>query len=916
MVVRRALTQDLSALARRSVDGLQIALLVGRAGVGKSTLAHDVATETGLPQIRLDLFPEDAESSGSSLRGLARKLGVPGSGDDHVVDDLLAALERKGPCLLLVEDVQWMDMISQRTIWQVLRRATELPVMLLMTSVDTSGPLAEGVALMLRTLERGRLVDVVPFSEAEVREYVHEEFRIELGAETLHRVYESTDGVPALLASVVQQLRMSGSVDLDRALRSIVDRSRSSGLLVQQVGRVMDDASPQLRAALIALSLAGRLTADQLTRVLDLQGLPDVSTHELLATTLVNSDDEYALRLGHPQYPSPLLAYATGADRRDAHLALGRVLRGVDSLEHRAAVVTPRTAPELLQEIDDRLHDAYAQVDLELACRLARIGARIDEGYAIEVVLAALRNRRPQLLQDLRDRFVDIRPSVTRTVGLAVIEDDIESLRGASRRLARIDPCEITDVRELLALAYAFQYIALRLVAEVIPFAVPAARRLIDEMATRQTEIADIDPTWGRELETLQLGLQLFVAAGDFEFPTGVRLRHLDELRERFESSSRSETMSTTIAAMKGIIHHLHGDLGSARTELQHALAGRTLAGPDLSMQAASALIDIEFLRGAWDTAHLRAHRQLTAVLDVMRPAQWGRPFVLASLVPACRGDESLITSSSLTEDIIEADHVSLAAKAQWTAWRSIAVGGPSGTAGAALDALADSGRGLGPGAYLLTVLRVRDHLAAGARHRAVDALDAFADEDFAPHAIAYARHHVDALLAADVRDHGAAERAFTAAAEEYEAYIAENPSAPPRMYGAVLAEDWARHRARLGEGTPSPLAALLADAVALTGTCGADLWCDRLRALHERIEPETPLLHAPGGDPLSALTAREREVVTLAAGGLSNRDISRALFVTVRTAEYHVHNALTKLGLSSRAQLPEVIGEPQDSAA
>lgn len=916
MVVRRALTKDLSALAQRSVDGLQIALLVGRAGVGKSTLARDVAKATGLRQIRLDLFPEDAATPGRSVRALARMLRVPRSEDGDVVDDLLAGFERMGRCLLLVEDVQWMDEDSQRTIWQVVRRATELPLMLVMTCVDTSGPLAEGVALMLRTLERGRLVDVVPFSETEVRDYVEEMFGIQLGAETLRRVYESTDGVPALLASVAQQLRMTESMDLDRALRSIVDRSRSSGLLVQQVGDVMDEASTQLRAALIALSLAGRLTSDQLTRVLDLQGLPDVSAHELVATTLVSSDDEYALRLAHPQYPSPILAYATGADRRDSHLALARVLRGVESLEHRAAVATVRTVPELLQEIDDRLHDAYAQVELDLAYRLARIGARIDESYAIEVVLAALRTRRPQLLRDLRERIVDTRPSVTRTVALAVIEDDVEGLRSASRRLARIDPREITDVRELLALAYAFQYIALRLVAEVVPPAVPAARRLIDEMADRQAEIADIDPAWGRELEMLELGLQLFVAAGDFEFPTGVRLRHLDEFRERFESSSRPEAMATTVAAMKGIIHHLHGDLGPARTELLRAVSGRTLAGPDLSMQAASALIDIEFQRGAWDTAHVQAHRQLTGVLDAMRPPQWGKPFVLASLVPACRGDESLITKSSMTRSIIEADHVGLAARAQWAAWRSVAVGGPAGTAAPELDALADAGRGLGPGAYLLTVLRVRDHLAAGARHRALETLAAFADEDFAPHAIAYARHHVDALLAADVHDDEAAEREFAAAAEEYAAYAAQNTSAPPRLYGAVLAEDWALHRARLGEGTPSRLAALLADAVLVTENCGAELWRDRLRALHGRIEPAAPLLLAPGGDPLSVLTAREREVVTLAAGGLSNRDISRALFVTVRTAEYHVHNALTKLGLSSRAQLREVIGEPQDSAA
>ena len=35
---------------------------------------------------------------------------------------------------------------------------------------------------------------------------------------------------------------------------------------------------------------------------------------------------------------------------------------------------------------------------------------------------------------------------------------------------------------------------------------------------------------------------------------------------------------------------------------------------------------------------------------------------------------------------------------------------------------------------------------------------------------------------------------------------------------------------------------------------------------------------------------------------------IATRLFVTVRTAEYHVHNALTKMNMSSRSQLQEAM--------
>ncbi len=55
-------------------------------------------------------------------------------------------------------------------------------------------------------------------------------------------------------------------------------------------------------------------------------------------------------------------------------------------------------------------------------------------------------------------------------------------------------------------------------------------------------------------------------------------------------------------------------------------------------------------------------------------------------------------------------------------------------------------------------------------------------------------------------------------------------------------------------------------------------------------------------GDPLE-LTAREREVMTLVAEGLSNRDIAERLVVSEKTVKNHVHNTYRKLGVSRRGQ-------------
>jgi DNA-binding CsgD family transcriptional regulator len=94
---------------------------------------------------------------------------------------------------------------------------------------------------------------------------------------------------------------------------------------------------------------------------------------------------------------------------------------------------------------------------------------------------------------------------------------------------------------------------------------------------------------------------------------------------------------------------------------------------------------------------------------------------------------------------------------------------------------------------------------------------------------------------------------------------------------------------------------------------CGARRIATRVRAelIAAGAKPQRDAL--TGRD---ALTAAELRVARLAAEGLTNREIARALFITTSTAEAHLNRVYRKLDITRREQLADAFaGQLSDTA-
>ena len=99
------------------------------------------------------------------------------------------------------------------------------------------------------------------------------------------------------------------------------------------------------------------------------------------------------------------------------------------------------------------------------------------------------------------------------------------------------------------------------------------------------------------------------------------------------------------------------------------------------------------------------------------------------------------------------------------------------------------------------------------------------------------------------------------------------------------------------------PLDASPEELSAAVRALGEGLWTGSPALLQTLLERQTVTMLDDGDPIVDPLTAREREVLQLAAEGLANKQIALSLGISEHTVKFHLSSLYTKLGVTSRTE-------------
>jgi DNA-binding NarL/FixJ family response regulator len=819
-----------------------------------------------VPQRRaLEVAVRRAEPDGAAPDSLAIAVG------------LLAALRlasNAGPVLVAVDDLPWLDGASAVALVFAARRLAGQDVRFL---VSRRGSRLSELETALEPTGVTRL-DLGPLSLGAVSGLLAGRLPAPLPRRVTRQVFEASGGNPLFALEL-------GRAVLERGLPEI-----GAGLPVPEVldelfGARVRALRPDVRRALLAVSLSAGLSEEELAAVVDRLVIEDAQTAGVLVV------EGGRVRAAHPLLAEAAAGQSTVAGRRELHAALGAAVDDpVLAARHRALA---SSAPDagLAGEVSAAAARAAARGAVADAADLAGHALRLTPAGASEYdgrLLALARflidaGEHPRATALLTGRIGGMPAGPARAAAHLLLgagadyPAEEEHLAQAITDSAADPGLRAQSLARRATLLVVIQARRIAGAGQIAGQALAAAQGAgPDDQRRALVALAWARVLRGRAVDDLvaqSAGLPpgtLSLYDGAVDRPAGVRLAFRGELtraREVFAgllaaAEQRGEARSGAVFTMQLCEVELRAGRAAAAARAldeydQWAVLEPDAAGSQTRVQAALAV-----LRG--DPGQATALAQTVLAASEPAATEWDRLEArraagLAALL--ARDPEQAITS--------------MAAVWEHTQREGVEDPGAFPVAGDLAEALAETGQF----AAANQVIGRLAGLAAAQQH---------------PWGLATAdRAAAVVTLAGGYDDEAAAQLAGAAGA--YRA-LGLGFDAARALLVLGRAQRRAKKRAAARESLEQ----------ARTGFAqlGCPGWARAAAAELERVSGRRA---APGG----GLTPGERRVAELVASGLSNKQAAAQLYVSVATVEAHLSRVYAKLGVGSRTQLAQRLSTP-----
>lgn len=908
VVGRDAELAAVSAFLDRARAGPAALLLSGPAGIGKSTIwraagpiaarrelrvleVRGAEAEARLPFSGLidlldpvaDLVTPQLPAVQSAGLAVALRRAAPG---DIEPDPLTVSLATLGtlktlcaeqPVLIAIDDVQWLDATSLRTLTFAARRLHLEPVGWLVT-VRTGH--ADASSALMKALPEGSVdeIEVCGLPLVALERLLRERLGTGFLRPTLLRIERTSAGNPFLALELGRALLRRGLHVTSEGLAVPEDMR---GLLRDRLAALSAEASEAVLVA-AALSAPTRGVMEALRH----ERVSEGGLREAIRAGVLEADGE-RVRFTHPLLASVAYDNATDEKRRDVHARIARVAadpeerarhlalsshqrreRVARTLEEAAQLARNRGSPEAAAELADLARRRTPAQRVDDARRrgivAARYLAQAGDPYQARTILEDLLETTPagparaEVLVRLADTHRGDDWETTTRLLREAAEQAGESLPriAAERRLASAEWMTLHDVR---------------------------AGREHARLALRLAEHAGDPAELAASL--LQLAWLDSIVDGTVR---GDLLERTDELQARLPSA-----VTESLINGRGLIVAWAGDLDGAREAFRTTRAEALRTGDwHALVHPLFELANVELISGNWDRA-----------LAFARDAEDVAHQIGNRLIDA-------IVLSRLAE---VSAHLGRAEEARRAGERGLAL---SRQVGAGLEengaqcvlGFLELSLGDAEAAHRRIGPAIRQRLAAGVRNPAVlgglpndvEALVMLGRLDEAAESLGPFEEQARRLdqiraLATSARCRGlllAAAGDAPSAVRTLEAALALDERATGPFERArtllVLGEVERRDRRR-GAARRSLRAALT-----IFEELGARLWAERARRSLMRIEQRGT----------AGMTETDLRIIELVAAGQTNRQVAAALFMSPHTVDTHLRRIYRTLGVRSRTQL------------